>query len=391
VTKPEITVADAQAFTRGTTGFAWSLHRKLAPPGANFVASPASVVLGLGMVEAGAHGATADQLRTAVHERLPRAQFLNAANRASLELASRNVEAQGSGDSRRVDLQSINGVWASKGYTLSPDYLDRLARSYGAGVQLVDFVKNADGARTMINRWVSQGTRGKIDELLRPGTVTPDTRLLLVNVLYFWGSWATAFDPRRTSDAPFRLGSGEIVQLPTMHITASFEYGEGDGFRMLALRYYGDGLSMYVVLPTEGKFSEVAERLGTDSIERARAALHRETVAVAMPKFSFRWGPSSLKQPLQALGITDAFAPEADLSEMEPKRELRLADVVHATFISVAERGTEAAAATGAQSAIAAVEEPSVRVALDRPFLFFVHDTNGMILFSGQVFDPRQH
>jgi serpin B len=391
VTKPEISAAEAEAYTRDTTGFAWSLHRKLAPPDGNFVASPTSIAFGLGMIEAGAHGQTAAQLRAAIHGTLSRTAFLNAVNRASLELASRNIESQGSDDKKHVDVQSMNSVWAHNGYALLPDYLDRLALSYGAGVQLVDFVKNPDGARKSINRSVSQGTRGKIGDVLRPGSVAPDTRLLLVNVLYFWGSWATAFDPRRTIDASFHLGSGEKVQVPTMHITESLAYGEDDGFRMLALPYYGDNLSMYVILPAEGKFGDVAKQLGTESVERARAALRRESVEVAIPKFSFTWGPASLKNALQALGITDAFAPEADLSEMEPKRELRLADVVHATFISAAERGTEAAAATAAQSATAALQETTVRFAVDRPFLFFVRDTNGTILFSGQVLDPRQH
>jgi serpin B len=391
VAKPEISAAEAQAFTQGTTGFAWSLHRKLAAPGGNFVASPASIVFGLGMVEAGARGATAAQLRAAVHDGLPRAAFLNAVNRAGLELTSTSVESQGVGDKKRVDIQSINGIWAQKGFTFLPDYLDRLAIFYGAGVQLVDFAKNADAARKGVNRWVSQGTRGKINDLLGPGALSPETRLVLVNALYFWGSWTSAFDPRRTVDARFHLGSGQTVQVPTMHSAESFAYGEGEGFRMLALPYDGDSMSMYVVLPDAGKFADVTARLGTESVERVRAALRRETVELAIPKFSFAWGPSSLKEPLQSLGITDAFAAEADLSEMEAKRELRLADVMHATFIAVAEQGTEAAAATAAPSAVAGIEAASIRFAIDRPFLFFVRGTNGMILFSGQVLDPRQH
>ena len=70
-------------------------------------------------------------------------------------------------------------------------------------------------------------------------------------------------------------------------------------------------------------------------------------VALQLPKFRFTWGTESLKAPLVALGMTDAFdASLADFSGMEPSRELYIADVVHQAFVGVDENGTEAAAAT---------------------------------------------
>ena len=343
------------------------------------------------MIDAGAHGTTADQIRSVVHPDLPRTAFLSAVNRAGLDLASRNGESKRGNETKRVEVQSVNGVWAQRGYEFLPDYLDRLAMSFGAGLHLVDFIQNTDGARTSINRWVSQGTLGRIGELLPAGNVTADTRFLLVNALYYWASWAKAFDAHQTHDAPFHLASGETAQVPTMHGQDSVGFGEGDGFRVVELPYYGGHLSMYVVLPEEGKFADVASRLGSESVERACSTLRRESVKIALPKFSFAWGASSLKRPLQELGIANAFASEADFSEIEPKRELRLADVVHATFIAVGEQGTEAAAATAAQGALAGVEAAPLSFVADRPFMFFVRDSSGMLLFQGQVIDPRQH
>jgi serpin B len=68
--------------------------------------------------------------------------------------------------------------------------------------------------------------------------------------------------------------------------------------------------------------------------------------------------------------------------------ELFIDEMVHKTFISVDEAGTEAAAATAGLMA-PGISEP-VKITIDRPFLFLIRDTEtGTILFIGRVLDPR--
>ncbi len=82
-----------------------------------------------------------------------------------------------------------------------------------------------------------------------------------------------------------------------------------------------------------------------------------------------------------------AFVPgAADFSGMDGSRELFIHDVVHKAFISVDEKGTEAAAATAV-----VVGPPSVppSVTVDRPFLILVRDIpTGTVLFLGRVVNP---
>ena len=110
-------------------------------------------------------------------------------------------------------------------------------------------------------------------------------------------------------------------------------------------------------------------------------------VHLALPKFKFSWADSFVPA-LKALGMTDAFVfPIADFSGMEPKKELYISDVLHKAFVGIDEHGTEAAAATAVVMTAGAIPDPKY-VTVDRPFLFFIRDDSGALLFVGQVTDP---
>jgi serpin B len=172
--------------------------------------------------------------------------------------------------------------------------------------------------------------------------------------------------------------------------SSSYAYAEGDGYQMLDLPYDGNELAMTVLLPEAGRFGEIRAALSSDWLEQARASLASTSVDLTLPKFSFTWGTESLEEPLIALGMTDAFeAGVADFTGIHSVPELYVADVLHQAFIGVDESGTEAAAATAViLDRWSAGPGEAVAFTVDRPFLFFIHDSSGVILFTGQVTDP---
>jgi serpin B len=156
------------------------------------------------------------------------------------------------------------------------------------------------------------------------------------------------------------------------------------------LPYAGWQLSMWIILPDEGRFNDVETRLDAgllDSIEKARTS---KKVHLAMPKFKFEWS-SGVVDGLMALGMRDAFDRErADFSGMTGGRDLYITDVLHKAFVSVDEKGTEAAAAT-VVLAVPTSSEPSdeMEFNMDRPFFFLIRDNpTGTILFLGRVTNP---
>ena len=65
-----------------------------------------------------------------------------------------------------------------------------------------------------------------------------------------------------------------------------------------------------------------------------------------------------------------------------------ITDVIHQSFVSVNEAGTEAAAATAVIAGETSAPEPAA-ITLDKPFLFFIRDIETKaVLFVGRVSDP---
>src|SRR6201999_73575 len=107
---------------------------------------------------------------------LPQDRLHPAFDAIDLALASRGHGAHGS-DGGAFRLNIANALWGQMGFDFSRPFLDVLGKNYGAGMHVVDFIKAPEDARVIINDWVSDRTEGRIEDLLPPGTITPDSRL----------------------------------------------------------------------------------------------------------------------------------------------------------------------------------------------------------------------
>ncbi len=161
------------------------------------------------------------------------------------------------------------------------------------------------------------------------------------------------------------------------------------------MRYAGGDISMAILLPKRSDGLKALE----DSLDAAqlntwiRKAGFRARRAVFVPKFKLTQ-EFDLSRTLAAMGMPDAFSPNADFSGMDGiKRNLYISSVVHKAFVEVDEQGTEAAAATGVMVKSMAVRrpEPPPTFRADHPFLFLLRDTHsGSILFLGRVTNPTK-
>ena len=388
-TDPNITAAQYETFLAETNAFGLELYQAT-PNDENAFLSPTSTIVALAMTYAGANGDTATQMAKAMQSSLEPNVFHAAVNKMAMDLASRNIALHDTEEGQKsVRLSLVNGVFAQQDYTFLDSYLDVMSENYDAGVYLLDFVTDPDGSRDTINEWVAFHTEDRIDELLRPPDIHATTRLVLTNALYFYGSWMHAFNEDDTADAPFTTIEGTEVTVPTMHQDLMAAYGEGDGYQIVDLPYDGERVSMTVVLPEEGRFEEIRSGLTDSWLATARAGMEPDSeVALALPKFSFSWGTESFKPTLQSLGMVDAFIDgTADFSGMDGTTDLFIQDVLHQAFVGVDEDGTEAAAATAVVVGFNSEPDPAP-MEVDRPFLFFVTDESGAIVFAGQVTDP---
>ena len=382
------------SFADGNNRFALALYEHLRQRPGNLCFSPFSIRTALAMSLAGARGETAAQMGHTLS--VPRA---DGTLHADVAATVQQLQERG----RDCALSVSNSLWGQEGAVLQPGFLDVIARHYRGAVHLVDFREAPDAARTAINRWVEEGTRGRFRELIPPGALDILTRVLLVNAVYFKGAWASEFMPSATREEPFHLDTGGKVPVKLMHQRTGAGYLHARGFEVLDLAYSGGNLSLLVLLPhrTAG-LRTLEETLSAAVLDDLVAHMRQQVVDVFLPRFTTTWGAVDLGQHLAALGMPLAFdAARADFSGIdghEPPHEdsLHLSAVVHTAFVELNERGTEAAAATALAMVVRAVasppEPPPIPVfRADRPFLYAIRDRHsGAFLFVGRLVDPTR-
>jgi len=411
VTAPDVSASDQAGLVQGNSAFAFDLYAALRERDGNLFYSPHSISIALAMVYAGARGETQRQMADTLHF-LPQDRVHPAFNALDLKLAGRGPWAgskykdrlqrhiinpawwlAGGGppawskDKNRFQSNIVNAVWGQKDYVFLDDFLDVLGENYGAGIRTLDFKGSPGASRNTVNDWVSDQTKGKINDLVPGSSINQSTRLILTNAIYFNAAWLHRFNKSKTKDGTFYLTNGQEVEVPMMTQKETFfGYFWGDGYQAVELPYTGGELSMIILLPDAGRFKEYEAVLDAETVRTVSNGLRSTEFILTMPKFEFE-SDFSLIDVLSEMGMPDAFFDTADFSGMTGNRDLRIEAVLHKAYVAVDEDGTEAAAAT---IALMQFVSAPMRVIVDRPFVFLIRDIEtGAILFLGRVVDPR--
>ncbi len=389
ITAPDVDAADLEVQVAGNTAFALDFYNQLrADSDDNIFFSPHSIEVALAMTWAGAREQTEADMAGALHFELDQDRLHPVFNHIDLELISRGEGAEGA-DGEGFRLNVINAIWGQTGYTFLDAFLDVLAEHYDAGLRLMDFVADPEGAAEEINAWVAEVTEGRIEDLIPPGAITVYTKLVLVNAIYFNAAWASPFEEEFTSDGPFHTLDGQTVQVPMMHQEFEFPYAEGEGFQAVELPYDGNELSMLILVPDQGTLATFEAGLDAQFLDDLSGSMEYGMVELTMPRWELDGATISLKQMLAAMGMEIAFTPSADFSGMNGTGDLMIHDVLHQAFVKVNEAGTEAAAATAVIVGDVSVPPQGPQITLDRPFIYLIRDIpTGQVLFVGRVVDP---
>jgi serpin B len=384
--------ASVDRFAADNNAFALAIYEHLRQGPGNLFFSPFSMRGALGMALAGARGDTAAQMRHVL-----RIVSIDEPVHAAVAPFVRGLSEAGSGD---YELAVANSLWGQAGAPLEPGFLEVIMRHYGAGMNVVDFAGAAEDARAAINRWVEDATRQRIRALIPAGALDADTRLVLVNAVYFKGTWVLQFERALTRNEPFHVESGKNVQAALMHRRSEVWYAQAAGYQAVQLDYRGGSLCMLVFLPDrQDGLRDLEQVLSGSALRDTVSRMRPREVDLFLPRFRLTWGTFDVRDELAALGMPLAFSPlQADFSgingRVPPHRDaLFVSGVFHKAFVAVNEEGTEAAAATAALAppmASPSHRAPTVPVfRADHPFVFAISDRkSGAILFYGRIVDP---
>ncbi len=385
---PSAPASDQTEAVKGSNAFAVDLYAHLRSQPGNLFFSPESISTAFAMAYAGARGQTAVEMQHVFHFSLPTAQLHPAMGAL---LADMNAPHKG------YELRVADALWAQQDASFLPGYLNLVETDYGAGFHRVNFKVSPEGVRNTINRWVEQQTNNKIQNLIGSGVLTPTTRLVLTNAIYFKGDWLNPFEKASTQNEEFHTSASQFVMAPLMHRTGSYRYYDGSTFQALELPYSGDELSMDVLLPKTNDGLPALEQSFTaaavgDWLEKLQLV---DKVILTFPSFTMTQ-QFELSNTLSAMGMPQAFGTSADFSGMTGKPGFTISAAIHKAYVDVNEQGTEAAAATSiiiraTAARVPFPEPPPIVFRADHPFLFMIRDTRtGAILFLGRVADPTK-
>ena len=365
-----------EPLVEGNTVFALNLYGELEKEEGNLFFSPFSISSALGMTYAGARQNTAKEMKEVLQFQLDQTQLHSAFKRLNLALTA---------NARKTDqkLTIANGLCLTGG-GVSNEFKTLLKENYDAEI--------FPGGLNKINSWVKQKTEGKIEKILEG--LSSNSVCVILNAIYFKGTWDSQFKKSSTHDAPFHVSVSRQVTVPLMFQKSNFQILDKENFQAALIPYKGKLMSMIILLPREADgLANLEKQLTRQNVEKWLGEVEKapaQEIELYLPKYKMETG-YDLVPPCKAMGMKDAFdsSGKADFSGMGlAKGNLWISQIKHKAFVEVNEEGTEAAAATAVEMGTTCVRTYPVFRA-DHPFIFLIWDNQtGSILFMGRIINP---
>lgn len=333
----------------------------------NIVISPDSLFFALEMAAAGADGENLDQM---INTMVP-----GASNEDGFAFGVAHYN-----ELQNESLNIANSMWINKDSKVYEDYVTYVSNRFDADVTYTTFDDEGAGA---INSWVNDKTDGMIPMIVQD--LDPEERLMLINAIIFIGTWNQEYKPHMITDGTFQSGFGTDEDCTYLN---SYEKGylhndDCIGF----IKDYNDGKYAFVaILPNDGNvdINEFMAQMTADDYWTLWDSMDNRIVVAAIPEFKSEYS-KPLIETLMQMGMTDAFGPNADFSNISVE-DTYISTVFQKAYIEVNRNGTKAAAVTavGATQSASTVEYEYVK--LDRPFAYAIVDKDtGLPVFLGTV------
>jgi len=351
----------------------------------NIIISPLSLFLALSMLYHASENKTKQQLESFLH-------FENFQENR-IEDTSRDLLSNYGKKRKELNttIELANAVFIDNDFEVNTEYKDKMSKSLFSSVQTVDFLHSEESAAS-INRWVENKTHNLISEFLTTEDIDVDTRMILLNVIYFKANWMNKFDKLDTTEADFTLLDNQVKRVETMLQIGTFFYLDSETLnsKVVSLPYEDENFSMLIFLPNiKGRDSleNVSEQFLIQDFNALLRSMNETELQIGLPKFKLGYR-TELRTVLENIGVQTLFG-NADFSKLS-EEPVQVDNILHETMIEVSEEGVEAAGLTGSiLGTRSGVTKQITEINFDRPFLFVIQDhKNNVPLFIAKIVDP---
>ncbi|KAI5773057.1 unnamed protein product [Gulo gulo] len=366
--------------------FAFNLYRALkeqAHSSDNIFIAPVGISTAMGMISFGLRGETYEQVHSILHFK----DFVNASSKYEIMTIHNLFRKLTHRLFRRnfgYTLRSVNDLYVQKQFPILDDFKRKVREYYFAEAQAADFSDPAFISKT--NNHILKITKGLIKDALE--NIDPGTQMMILNCIYFKGSWVNKFPVEMTHNHNFRLNEREVVKVSMMQTKGNFLAANDQELDcdVLQLEYVG-GISMLIVVPHKLSGMKTLEtQLTPQVVERWQKSMTNRTREVLLPKFKLEKN-YNLVEALKSMGVTALFDKDSNMTGISDHR-ITIDLFKHQGTITVNEEGTQAAAMTTVGFMPLTTQ---VRFTVDRPFLFLIYERRtSCLLFMGRVANPTK-
>ena len=316
----------------------------------NLIISPLSAYQVLSLTSNGAKGKTLQEMLLALSS-----SSLNELNEVNIAILNAAKELN--------SLEIANAVMTS---FIPEEKFSEIAYKYESTIEAL---KDVD----QVNYWCKVKTHEKIKKIL--DSIEPNTMMILLNAVYFKGTWTKKFDPNYTQQSNFYNFGEEknAVSIDMMFIKEKFNYYEDELSQVIEIPFAKDEISALVFLPREENninyfIADIDEKKMKEYFNR----MIPSTVELSLPKFELEFS-TELNNVLQKLGMKEAFNPaKADLTGMRKEGNIYISKVIQKSYLKIDETGAEAAAVTAVVIKTRSIGEKNKRMVVNRPFLLVI-------------------
>ncbi|KAM3940038.1 heparin cofactor 2 [Leptodactylus fuscus] len=347
----------------------------------NILLAPVGISTAMATISMGTKGDTQNEILSALGFK----EFINASTKYeqnTLHSVFRKLTHRLFRRNFGYTLRSVNDIYIRKDFPINKDFQDNLKNFYYTEAQVGDFEDKAFLQK--VNQRIQKLTKGLIKEAL--ANLNPNILMLLINSIYFKGTWENKFPLEHTYNANFRVSEKEVVKVPMMKLKGSFLFAMDSELdcEVLQLPYVGN-VSMLIVLPHKLSGMKLLEKqLSPHLIERWQKSMTNRTREVHLPRFKLE-KTYNLKDALSSMGVKDLFTSRADFSGITDE-DISIGLFQQQGSITVNEEGTVAAAVTVVGFTPLSIQ---TRFIADRPFLFLIYEyRTGCLIFFGKVANP---
>ncbi|PBC25413.1 leukocyte elastase inhibitor [Apis cerana] len=287
-----------------------------------------------------------------------------------------------------VKLYIANAMYIQDGFEILTEFLTVGKDVYQSEISKVDFKNNVEASQK-INAWVNEKTNNKIPYFVSSDNFNENTKLILINAIYFNGTWLNIFNIRDTKDRIFHVLKNQTKLVPTMYSKSKYTYGDMPTLqaKFIEIPYKNPDVAMIIILPNQ--IDGLLNLQTNFSFEMlANTTRFYNDIELYLPKFKIEF-TMDLKNALNKLGLITMFKPNANFNRIS-NIPLMVDKVLHKAIIDINEEGTEAAATTGVFLRLrrCTYPEETEKFIVDRPFMFIIeYKPNNIPLFIGNVQD----